>query len=84
MTEHKPSGRRWVTREQYIRYFMLCYSVLYPDSGMTEAQQRCALGQEWLNDAGDSPALTFATFYKSVFEMLGASRPNQCECVFWC
>jgi hypothetical protein len=22
-------GRRWVTKEQYVRYFMLCYDLLY-------------------------------------------------------
>ncbi len=28
---------------QYIRYFTMCYKMLYPDSGMTEAEQRSAL-----------------------------------------
>ncbi len=29
LTAKKPPGRRWVTKEQYIRYFMLCYDLLY-------------------------------------------------------
>jgi hypothetical protein len=44
ITEHKPAGRKWVTKEQYIRFFLLCYSVLYPDNDMTEAEKREALG----------------------------------------
>ncbi len=32
---------------RYIRYFLLCYRLLYPDSGMTEAQQRAEL-DVWL------------------------------------
>lgn len=43
LTKHKSKGRRWVTKEQYIRYFMMSYSLLYPDSGMTEAEKREAL-----------------------------------------
>ena len=43
LTKHKAKGRRWVTKEQYIRFFMLSYSVLYPDSGMSEEEQRAAL-----------------------------------------
>lgn len=34
---------RWVTKEQYIRYFMACHSQLYPDSGMTDKEKRAAL-----------------------------------------
>ena len=29
-----------VVQLQYTRYFLLCYRILYPDNGMTEAQQR--------------------------------------------
>ena len=43
LTKHKPKGRRWVTKEQYIRYFMMCYAVLYPDNGMSESEQRESL-----------------------------------------
>lgn len=43
LTGHKPVGRQWVTKEQYTRYFMLCYEVLYPDSDMTQEEQREAL-----------------------------------------
>ena len=71
MTAHKPEGRRWVTKEQYIRYFILCYKMLNPDSGMSERAQRKCLQQEWENDARGLPALTFMAFFKAVFEMLG-------------
>ncbi len=30
MTSHKPVGQRWVTREQYVRYFVLAGSLLDP------------------------------------------------------
>ncbi len=43
LTDHKPAGRRWVTKEQYIRFFMMCYSLLNPRSDMSEADQREAL-----------------------------------------
>jgi hypothetical protein len=43
LTKHKKKGRRWVTKEQYIRYFMMCYNMLFPENGMTEAEQRESL-----------------------------------------
>jgi hypothetical protein len=43
LTKHKPKGRRWVTKEQYVRYFIMCYNLLYPDNGMSEKEQRKAL-----------------------------------------
>jgi hypothetical protein len=29
LTDHKPPGRRWVSKEQYVRYFMMCLDMLY-------------------------------------------------------
>ena len=43
LTDHKPVGRRWVTKEQYIRFFMMCYKMLNPQSDMTLQEQREAL-----------------------------------------
>ena len=43
LVAHKPEGRRWVSKEQYIGFFMLAHSVLCPDSGMSEHEQRCQL-----------------------------------------
>jgi hypothetical protein len=43
LTSHKAAGRRWVTKEQYIRYFMMCYSILLPGNDMTELEQRDSL-----------------------------------------
>jgi alpha-D-ribose 1-methylphosphonate 5-triphosphate diphosphatase PhnM len=43
LTGHKPVGRRWVTKEQYIRYFMIAYSVVCPDMDMSPSEQRAAL-----------------------------------------
>ena len=43
LTGHKDAGRQWVTREQYIRFFIACYEVLYPDNEMTEAEKRASL-----------------------------------------
>ena len=44
LTASKPDGRRWVTKEQYIRYFCMCYDVLYPGHGLTMDQRRAAVG----------------------------------------
>jgi hypothetical protein len=49
LTAHKPAGRRWVTKEQYIRFFMMCTRVLAPDWDMTPEEQREAL------EASDRP-----------------------------
>ena len=43
LTKHKPEGRRWVTKEQYIRYFSLCYDVLYPGHGLSLDERRVSL-----------------------------------------
>ena len=43
LTGHKTHGRRWVTREQYLRFFCMCYRLLMPDSSLSEAAQRVAL-----------------------------------------
>lgn len=47
LTKHKKKGRRWVTKEQYIRYFMMCYNMLFPDNGMSEGEQRESLAVRW-------------------------------------
>ena len=47
MTSHKPFGRRWLTREQYIRYFLLCASILDPDSDVPESERRQQLAVWW-------------------------------------
>ncbi len=42
LTAHKPVGRRWVTREQYIRYFIMASELLDP-GGIPVAERREAL-----------------------------------------
>lgn len=72
LTGHKPPGRRWVTQDQYIRYFLMAYSVLNSDGEATEAELREQLMKEWAADSEGLPALTFRTFFKAVFELIGA------------
>ena len=43
LTGQKPLGKRWVTKEQYIRFFVMCTRVLQPDIDMTLEEQREAL-----------------------------------------
>jgi hypothetical protein len=43
LTKDKPPGRRWLTKEQYIQYFLLCYDVLYEDVELTVKERRAAL-----------------------------------------
>ena len=43
LTQDKPPGRRWVSKEQFIRYFLLCYDILYEEVDLTLAQRRAAL-----------------------------------------
>ena len=43
MTSHKPFGRHWVTKEQYIRYFMMCARHLDPSSGASDRELRSQL-----------------------------------------
>ena len=43
LTHDKPAGRRWVSKEQYIRYFLLCYDILYEEVNLTLAERRAAL-----------------------------------------
>jgi hypothetical protein len=73
LTEHKPEGRRWVTKEQYLRYFLLCGELLNPAQARPadQATQRRALSQEWEKDRCGMPALTSPLFYKAVFELIG-------------
>ena len=40
LTDHKPVGRRSVTKEQYIRYFSLCLRVLDPGNESTDEELR--------------------------------------------
>jgi hypothetical protein len=40
LTCHKQAGRRWVSKEQYIRFFMMCTRTLMPDSDLTLEEQR--------------------------------------------
>ncbi len=47
LTAHKPVGKKNVTKEQYMRYFVLCYGILYPESGMSVDEQRAALAVSW-------------------------------------
>lgn len=43
LTRHKKKGQRWITKEQYIRYFTLASHVLNPDCERTDAETRDSL-----------------------------------------
>ena len=69
LTDHKPVGRRWVTKEQYIRFFMMCYKMLNPRSDMTLQEQREALEVlDWMSDCTclvTAPACTLTSARRS-------------------
>lgn len=43
LTAHKAPGSKFVSKDQYLRYFLLAYRTLYPDSGMSVEEQCKAL-----------------------------------------